>query len=126
MDRQQAKEILQLYRPWVPDREDPDMAEAIELSKHDPELARWLEEHCALQESIRAKFSETAVPEGLMEQILSERKAHLDRGRQRKAVLAAAMAVALFMFIGILNHYRQATEDKNFPAFRHYVAGLVL
>ena len=41
MDRQQAKQILELYRPGVDDA-DPQFAEALALSRTDPELRRWL------------------------------------------------------------------------------------
>jgi len=126
VDRAQAKEILSLYRPWAPDQDDPELAQALELAKRDPELAHWLAEHCALQEALRAKFSEAAVPEGLMEQIISERKAHLMRGRRRNAVLAAAVAIALFVLIGVMNHHPQPPEDKGFSDFRHQMAATVL
>src|SRR5437868_10205802 len=93
MDKERAKEILMLYRPGAVDANDAEMAEALELAKRDEELGHWLEEHCALQEAIRAKFRETAVPEGLMEQIVSERKAAI-RSRSRLRTMTLAMATA--------------------------------
>ena len=41
----------------------------------DPELARWLEEHCARQEALRAEFRQITAPAGLKEQIISEQAA---------------------------------------------------
>ena len=41
MTRGNIKEILLLYRPGTRDAEDPQVAGAIELAKHDPELGRW-------------------------------------------------------------------------------------
>src|SRR5262249_32695874 len=39
MNSEQAKEILIIYRPGTADREDPDIAAALELAKADTELA---------------------------------------------------------------------------------------
>ena len=65
MNRDEAKNFLLLYRPGTADADDPQIAGALALAKRDPELARWLEEHCARQEALRAKFREITVPEGL-------------------------------------------------------------
>ena len=75
MNRDEAKTILLLYRPGTADADDPQIAEALALAKQDPELARWLEEHCARQEALRAKFRQITVPAGLKEQIISEQAA---------------------------------------------------
>jgi len=44
MNRHQAKEILQSYRPGGGDAGDPAFAEALEMTKHDAELRRWFDE----------------------------------------------------------------------------------
>jgi hypothetical protein len=62
MDYSKAKQILMLYRPGTADEHDPDMAEALALLKHDPELVRWFAEHAALQEALRAKFRQLPLP----------------------------------------------------------------
>jgi hypothetical protein len=98
MNTQQAKEILALYRPGTADREDPTFAEALAACDRDPELKRWLEDHCAVYETLRARFKETPIPEGLKEQILAERKIHTTPWR-RPAVLAAVVA---FLLVAVL------------------------
>ena len=75
MNISEAKSILLLYRPGTADAEDPQMAEALSLVKVNPELAGWLETHCAAQEALRSKFSQITPPAGLREQIISEYEA---------------------------------------------------
>ena len=64
MNKQEAQEILLLYRPGR-DENDPELAAALDLVKHDPELAKWFETHCALQHAISAKFKQIDVPAGV-------------------------------------------------------------
>jgi hypothetical protein len=72
VNRDEAKNILLIYRHGTADADDPQIAEALALAKRDPELARWLETHCARQLVLREKFRQIAVPAGLKEQIISE------------------------------------------------------
>src|SRR5439155_14383909 len=116
------------YRPGTAGEVEPELAEALALAKREPELARWLEQHCAVQEAIRARFRETVVPEGLMEQIISERKAGMRRGVQRRAVLLATAALIIGL-IGVARWYwrpRAPAENKTFAAFRVWTVGKVL
>jgi len=62
--------------------------------KADPELTRWLAEHSAQQETVRAGFRKITVPAGLKEQIISEQAAHEKMlFWRRRAVLAATAGV---------------------------------
>jgi len=70
VNRDEAKTILLLYRPGTADANDPQIAGALELAKQDPELTRWLVEHCARQEAVRAGFRKITAPAGLKEQII--------------------------------------------------------
>ena len=126
MNSRQAKEILFFYRPGTADRDDPEFAPALELASHDPELAAWFEQHCALHQALRSKFKQISVPEGLKEQILSERKALTARHAQRKSALLAAGAAALFLLIGIGAWYLQPPPDNSFGAFQSRMARKVL
>ena len=75
VNHDEAKNILLLYRHGTADADDPQIAEALALAKRDPELTRWLVEHCARQFVLREKFRQIAVPAGLKEQIISEQAA---------------------------------------------------
>lgn len=74
MNRAQAKEILLLYRPGTQDAEDPQIVEAMELARQDPDLRKWFQQHQAFQVSMRAKFAQIDVPEHLKRTLLSGRK----------------------------------------------------
>ena len=62
MSSAEAREVLLLYRPGTAEAADPQMAEALELARQDPELGRWFEQHCAFQKAMRAKFRQIEVP----------------------------------------------------------------
>jgi hypothetical protein len=79
VNRDEAKTILLLYRSGTADAGDPEIAAALALARQDPELTRWLVEHCARQEAVRAGFRKITAPAGLKEQIISEQAAHEKR-----------------------------------------------
>lgn len=101
MNVNEAKTILLSYRPGSSDAEDPQVAAALALAKTDPELARWLEAHCARQQAIGEKFCQIIVPAGLKEQIISERAAS-NKAKFWQPKPLAAMLVALVLLLGVL------------------------
>ena len=117
MNSQQAKEILLLYRSGIPESDDADLAAALDLAKRDPELQCWLEQHLAVQQALRLKFRQIAVPEGLKEQILSERKAYVSAPVRKKAALVVLSVVAALVLIGIGLSLFRPGEDKSFTNF---------
>jgi hypothetical protein len=126
VNNQQAKETLLLYRPGVADPDDPDFSAALELTQREPELGRWFAEHCRLQEALHARFSQLPVPEGLKEQILSERKVVTHPGFSRKALLLCAVAAVVLVLASALVFFRQPGEDNSFSNFRNRMASTVL
>ena len=126
MNSREAREILLLYRPGSTDGSDPEIAEALGLAKREPELGVWLAEHCALQEAISAGFRKIPVPEGLREQIISERKAHTASRFKRTAALVAVVAAMVFLVAGIAVRFSQTGEDKSLLGFRNRMVSVVL
>jgi hypothetical protein len=124
----EAKQILLLYRPAV-DRDDPDFAQAIALAKADPELDTWFQQHCAFQNVASSAFKTIPVPEGLKEQILSERKAHLTLTSRRRA-LVAACAVVVIAVCGLLTFRSvfqpQPRRDYTFANFHSNMIGKIV
>lgn len=121
MNREQAKAILLLYRPGLTDDGDPEVAEALALTKSDPELARWFEEYCARQNALRAKFQEINIPEGLKEQIVSEQKARERRMSWRRNLVVAS--VVLVGMIALAVFWRPTLPaDDTFPIYRSRMA----
>jgi hypothetical protein len=118
MNRQQAKEILALYRPETADAQDPSFAEARRLCESDPELKHWFDAHCAGYTALRARFKQIPIPEALKEQILAERKVHTTPFWRRRTVVLAAVA-ALTVTTGLVSLWLQPREDTGFPGFRN-------
>jgi len=117
MTSEQAKEVLALYRPGTSDAQDPAFAEALELTRRDPELDRWFQQHCQLYAAIRAKFKATRVPEGLKEQILAERKVNLPGFWRRPIVLPTAALAAVVAIVAVVL-WMQPPDDTTFQAFQ--------
>lgn len=112
MNANEAKTILQLYRPGTTDAEDPQIAAALALAKQSPELAAWLKEHCARQEALRAKFREITPPAGLKEQIISEHAANERRIVARQKIrFALAVVLLLFGALAVFWFPRHAPEN---------------
>ena len=121
MTPQQAKQILLAYRPWTADALDQDFAEALTFCRQDAELARWFENHCAVQNAIRERFQRMPVPEGLEEQILSEFKSQkLTIWWRQPARLAAAATLVIIVALGSLwlTIPRPSTEEVSFASYR--------
>jgi hypothetical protein len=98
MNREQAKEILMLYRPGTVDAEDPEVEHAIEFARQDAELARWFENHCRFQQSMRTKFRAIEVPEHLKVALLAGQKiVPLQPWWQKPVWLAAAAGIILLL-----------------------------
>ena len=75
MNNEEAKLILQAYRPGGQDASDPLFAEALEHARRDPELQKWFAEQQALDSLIQSKLRSTvAVPRDLKTNLLALRK----------------------------------------------------
>lgn len=120
MNRQQAKEILSLYRPDTADATDPAFDAALTACDTDAELKRWFDAHCDSYKAMRARFREIPIPEGFKEQILAEKKVHTETSRPVKALLylATAMVIAVATFLFFRSGSFQ--ERKDLAAFREW------
>ena len=125
MTDHEAREILLLYRPGQEDQDDDRLQQALELAAHDPELAAWFEQHRALQKAVRACLQQIQVPEGLKEQILSERKAYFAKTTRRRAAVAVAslVVIAAAFFAIIRQNASGPASDDSFANFRARMAG---
>lgn len=120
MTPQQAKQILLPFRPWAKNHHDSEFAEALALCQRDAELARWFENHCAVQNAIHTKFNQVPLPEGLKEQILSEYKSRVVAWWRQPATLAAAAVLAILVALGSiwLTTPRPSSEEVSFASYR--------
>jgi hypothetical protein len=114
MNRAEAKFILRAYRADGQDASDPQFREALELVKHDPELAQWFAEEQALDLRIANKVRAFPVPPDLKSQLLAARKVvQLPVWWRRPAWRAAAAGLVLLIGISAFL-FVQATRT-NFP-----------
>lgn len=127
MTHNEAKEVLRLYRPGTADNADPTFTEALALCERDAELKSWLEEHCALYLAMREKFKQIAVPEGLKEQIVAERKVHTSSVPlwQKSVLLVGAVAVIALLFWRISDTW-QPSERHDFQTYSGYIVGFAV
>jgi len=126
MNRDEAKAILLLYRPGTADAEDPQIAEALALAKREPELARWLAEHCARQEALRSQFRQITAPAGLKEQIISEQAARRRLVYWRpRLTLAALTVIALLVFL-VPFRLSHPPSDNTLSVYQTQMASLAL
>ena len=126
MNRDEAKTILLLYRPGTADAGDPEIAAALALAGQDPELTRWLVEHCRRQEAVRAGFRKITAPAGLKEQIISEQAAHEKMlfWRHRAVLAVAAVVVALVVLTPLWFQHRG--QDDTYANYRNRMASVAL
>jgi hypothetical protein len=119
MTTEEAKQMLVLYRPNTADQEDPDFAEALRLCEEDAALRHWFEEHCSVYQSIRQKLKHVAVPEGLAEQIIAERKVSRPGFWDVPAVKTVIAGIAAVAAICLLIlQWLPARENTGFSGFR--------
>jgi hypothetical protein len=129
VNRDEAKIILQLYRPNTADAQDPQIAEALALAKQDPELARWLEEHRARQNVLRQKFRQIAAPAGLKEQIISEQAAFSKKNSRREKMVLVGALTAIVVSLAFLAQSwlpQRGGGDDKFSTYANQMAGVAL
>jgi len=102
MNNQEARLILQAYRPGGEDASNPLFAEALEQARRDPELQKWFAEQDALETRLKARL-ETAipVPGGLKSELLALRKISRVPWWFQPMKLAAAAVVVLLLGLGV-------------------------
>ena len=124
MTREEAKEILLLYRPGLD--EDHEFAEALDAARRDPELISWLEQHLATQAALRDKFREISPPASLKARLLSEAKIIRPPAAwwRRPVWLAAAACIALL--IGLGSWFGHERKPDHFADFRQRMVETVL
>ena len=123
MNNEEAKLILQAYRPGGQDANDPRFREALEQAQRDPELARWFAKEQELDSRISAKVKASLTPPPhLKSQLLAQRKMirPVAWWRQPAWQLAAAACLAVLVTLGMLL-FKPAGQTQ-FAAYRNEMA----
>jgi len=101
MNNQEARLILQAYRPGGEDASDPLFAEALEQARRDPELQKWFAEQNALEARLQTRLERAIpVPRGLKSDLLALRKISRVPWWFQPMKLAAAAVVVLLLPFG--------------------------
>jgi len=101
MNREEARFILQAYRPDTEDTHDPQFAEALALARQDPVLARWSANEQAMDAAFAAKLRARPIPADLKPELLLARSTIARRaGWRRPLWLAAAASILLLLALG--------------------------
>lgn len=104
MTTQEAKLILQAYRPGSEDGEDPFFAAALELTRTDKELGEWFARQCEFDQMMGSALQSEIPPAGLRDAILG-RKALPQVSKKAKPFQALSIflsvAAAIVLFVGI-------------------------
>jgi len=121
MNEQEAKLILQAYRPDGSDAADPRFAEALAFAQSHPQLRAWFEQEYALDGALSAKLDSIQPPAGLRDSIIAAGLASRPRQHWWKAPvwLAAAAAVALLLSFTVRSQFSNAggPSAQAFAAF---------
>jgi uncharacterized membrane protein YbaN (DUF454 family) len=127
MSPQQAKEVLQLYRPDVAaDARVPEVAEALALVREDAELAAWFREHCAFQGMVRARVREVAPPARLKAALLAQAKVVQPRPWWKAPYAWQAAAAAVVIFAVIAGYGLRGDAPNRFSNFQSRMVSTAL
>lgn len=107
MNNEEAKFILQGYRPDGADQGDATFCAAVEQAKNDPALGAWFAKQQAFDAAVSAKLAQVAPPAGLRAAILaggrmSGEAAPAPRAWWNRPVwMAAAAGIAIMLAAGV-------------------------
>ena len=105
MDREEARLILQAYRPGA-EQDDAQMAAALRAAEADPELGRWFAEEQEFDRAIAAHLAEVPAPFGLKTRILAQGRAPAAFRFSRWIIGLAGVAALLFLLGQVADVWR--------------------
>jgi len=123
MNNEEAKLILQAYRPGGRDANDPRFHEALEQAQRDPELARWFANEQALDSRISAKVQASVKPPAyLKSQLLAQRTIVRPFVWWQRPMLRFALAACLAVLVTVAAVWLTASRDSGFAKYRTTMA----
>ena len=128
MNNNEAKFILNAYRPGGRDASDPAMADALAQAKSDPALGAWFAREQAHAAAVAAKLGEVAPPTALRESILAGGKVSGENISRQPATttrafwqqpvwFAAAAAITVLLTVSVALWPKRAAADASLTDF---------
>jgi uncharacterized membrane protein YbaN (DUF454 family) len=117
MNIQEAKFILQAYRPNGEDASDPQFAEALRLARVDPELGKWFAEQQVFDAAASRALKDVKIPSHLKESILAGRRV-IEPEFWWKWPTVWAMAAAIVLLLGLAAFLLANKKSAQFAVFR--------
>jgi hypothetical protein len=120
MDKDQAKFLLNSFRPDGADAEDTDFAEALRLAAEDRDLGNWLAQERAFDANFSIALASVPLPENLLENIRESLATQRGDVPQAQDTLDAAMigAIATLRVPDSLRTSILAAMERSGPAER--------
>jgi hypothetical protein len=120
MNNDEAKLILQAYRPGGQDAGDPRFREALEQTRRDPELAEWFANELKLDSRISTKLKASITPPAqLKAQLLAQTKIVRPVVWWQKPVLRLALAACMTLLVTVAAVWF-ASSRGNAGGFENY------
>ena len=116
MKSEEAKRLLEVFRPGGADMDDPRFVEALRQTERDPGLGRWFEEQRRFDSQFVEGLKTISVPADLQDAILTGRKVVSPSLWQNWRVRAAVAASVVFLAVagGVL----ATNKPSQFADFR--------
>ena len=116
MKSEEAKRLLEVFRPGGADMNDPRFVEALLQTERDPRLGRWFDEQRRFDDQFVEGLKTISVPSDLQDAILASRKVVRPRLWQDWRVRAAVAASVVFLAVagGVL----ATSKSAQFADFR--------
>ena len=123
MTEDEARQILQSFRPGRDDREDPQVAAAVREVERNPQLAKWLQDEQAFDRVVAGKLADVPEPFGLKTRILASQPRPQKLSGNLAAILAVIAAV-LFLSAQLVSLVR-TTKSNNSVSVADFAAEMV-
>jgi hypothetical protein len=119
MNNEEAKLILQAYRPGGQDANDPRFREALAQAQRDPELARWFANEQALDSRISTKVKASITPPAhLKSRLLAQRRIVSPVAWWKRPVWQLAAAACLALVVTIAAIWLKPDHSNGFAQYR--------
>ncbi len=122
MNRDEAKLILQSYRPGGRDRHDPHFADALALAEQDPELKQWFDRQQEFDLALASHIQAVPVPADLKRKLLAPRPAWQAWLYWQMRPAWALAFCGLFLFAGTVGWFAWTNRPVSFGVFCEEIA----